>query len=134
MPVPAHGTSANISTVTSALRVSLQYTALFNTDSLHSFDLQRLQLLPPDYQLACVHFAQWCPVLQSARDMIFPAYALFSDEVIFDSNGVCNQHNAYLWTEENSQGVPEPCGIAALRNKSVGRFCLLLTTTFYQPS
>ncbi|GIY61898.1 hypothetical protein CDAR_581351 [Caerostris darwini] len=64
---------------------------------------------------AGMRFEQWY-LQQSARDVNFPAYALFSDEVTFNRDVVCNVH---LWSEE----IPRPCavprGTASLDTKCI---------------
>lgn len=37
--------------------------------------------------------------------MNFTAYVLFTDEAIFDRDGIFNLHNAHMWTEENPHGL-----------------------------
>ncbi|GIX71589.1 hypothetical protein CEXT_45671 [Caerostris extrusa] len=65
-----------------------------------------------------MHFEQWY-LQQSARDVNFPAYALFSDEVTFNRDVVCNVN---LWAEEIPRPWAVPRGTASLDTKCVSRF------------
>ena len=75
-----------------------------NAELLHIFHLQRVQLLLPEDYPARVRFTQ-CYLQQSVQDVNFSRYVLFSDEAIFDSDGVFSQRNAHLWTQENPYSV-----------------------------
>ena len=71
---------------------------------LQPFHLPRVQVFEADGHHKCVMFYQ-CFMQRTTVDPNFPAYVLFTDEVVFTREGVFNTHNLHAWTYQNPHGT-----------------------------
>lgn len=77
---------------------------ILNQNNMHPYHRQRVQeLLPRDFPARLI-FSQ--SVID--RIMVNPHFLkniLFTDEAAFTNDGVFNQHNSHLWSEENPNAI-----------------------------
>ena len=71
---------------------------------MHLFHVQSVQAMHLDDYLPRIALTQWY-LGKCARDPLFPAKVLFSDETTYRREGIFNTHNAHAWAKENPHEI-----------------------------
>lgn len=86
-----------------ATHVGISHTSVWrtlNSNDMHPYHIQQVQLLQREDFDARLAFARWYLQMRTVN-RCFPRSILFTDESSFTREGVCNLHNSRTWSREN---------------------------------
>ena len=99
------GCSPHASTRRLARRLHIPQTRVWRTlhaEGMYSYHVRRVQHLGPGNLAQRLEFCSW---LNSNHRL--HRYILFADEVQFNSDGISNTQNSFVWSDENPHATVE---------------------------